>query len=68
MLSNLNATIATETSEDVKDHKNTSNKCWLHEKSTIIEPCHSCINKPECINSSFVETIECKVSGLAYRK
>ncbi|CAH1709434.1 protein JTB [Aphis gossypii] len=66
-LSVLNATIVTETSESVKDHKNSSNKCWLREESTILKECHLCSDRPECINASYIETIECKISGLAYR-
>jgi len=66
-LSGLDATIATETSEGVKNFKNSSNKCWLQEENTIIKECHLCSNRPECINSSLIETIECKISGLAYR-
>jgi len=67
-LSVLNATIATETSEGVKDHKNSSNKCWLREENTILKECHLCSDRLECINASYVETIKCKISGLAYRK
>jgi hypothetical protein len=66
-LSGLNATIATEISESVKDHKNSSNKCWLREENTILKECHLCSDRLECINASYVETIECKISGLAYR-
>lgn len=68
VLSGLNATIEAETPAIVKEYKNSSNKCWLQEESTIIKQCHSCSNKPECINTSFVETVECKISGLAYRE
>lgn len=67
VLSGLNATIVTETSEDVKDHKNSSNKCWLREENIILKECHLCSDRLECINASYVETIECKISGLAYR-
>jgi len=67
-LSGLNATIATETSESVKDHKNSSNKCWLREENTILKECHLCSDRLECINASYVETVKCKISGLAYRK
>lgn len=67
-LSGHNATVATEISESIKDHKNSSNKCWLREEITIIKKCHLCSNKPECLNTSFVETIECRTSGITYRK
>ncbi|XP_025412348.1 uncharacterized protein LOC112684852 [Sipha flava] len=67
-LSILNATVATELSEGIKDHKNSSNKCWLREENTIIKECHLCSNRPECINTSFIETVKCKISGLVYRK
>lgn len=67
-LSGVSATFATDIFEGIKDHKNISNKCWLREEITIIKECHSCSNSPECINTSFVETIECKNSGLTYRK
>ncbi|XP_022169638.1 protein JTB-like [Myzus persicae] len=65
--SGLNATIAAETSEGVKDHKNSSNKCWLREENTILKECHLCTDRLECINASYVETIECKISGLTHR-
>lgn len=68
ILSGLNATVATEVSEGVNDHKNSSDKCWVHEENTIIKKCHLCSNRPECINSSYIEKIECKISGIAYRK
>lgn len=67
-LSGLNTTISTEISEGVKDHKNSSNKCWLREENTILKECHLCSDRLECINASYVETIKCKISGLAYRK
>ncbi|KAL5234947.1 hypothetical protein ACI65C_002357 [Semiaphis heraclei] len=66
-LSGLNATIATEASDDVRDHRNSSNKCWLREENTILEECHLCSDRLKCINASYVETIECKISGLTYR-
>lgn len=66
-MSGHNATVATEISEGIK-YKNSSNKCWLREEITVIKKCHSCFNRPECINTSYVETIECKISGLTYRK
>ncbi|KAL4113892.1 hypothetical protein QTP88_017448 [Uroleucon formosanum] len=66
-LSGLNTTISTEISEGVKDHKNSSNKCWLREENTILKECHLCSDRLECINASYVETIKCKISGLAYR-
>lgn len=70
VLSGLNATIVTvsEPSEVVNGYKNSSNGCWLREENTVIKECHSCSNQPECINTSFVEIIECKISGLTYRK
>lgn len=68
VLSGLNATVTTETSEGVKGPENSSNKCWLREEITIIKECHSCSDSPECNNASFIEKIECKNSGLTYRK
>lgn len=68
VLSGLNVTATTETSEGVKGPENSSNKCWLREEITIIKECHSCSDSPECINASFIEKIECKNSGLTYRK
>lgn len=66
-LSGVSSTFATDTPEGAKGHKNVSNKCWLREEITIVKECHSCSNRPECINTRFVETIECKNSGLTYR-
>lgn len=67
-MSGINATVATEASGVIKDHKNSSDKCWLREENTIIKECHLCSNRPECINTSFIETVDCKISGLAFRK
>jgi len=68
VLSSYNATVLTQISEVVRNYQNSSDKCWLREEITIIKACHSCSDRPECINTSFVETIECKFSGLVYRK